>query len=286
MSKSLLPLSPGALAVSLAAHAAAFGGLLLLGSWLGDLSPRAGDAGSGALRVSLVELGLASGPEAREPMAGPVQSGSEAPPTPPRPEADVAAAASPEADVSAVRLAASASAAPRETSASAAEPEVAPSPASEATAPAPVAPAPALVAPERPVAPGRTSRLAASAAAEAPPAVGSGGVAAFAGGVPGRIGPDWPGPGEVDRAARPRWPIRPEYPPRARRSGQESTVVVEAWVDEGGAVAFASVLRSGGSDFDASAQRAVRRSAFRPARLRGEDVASRVALRIHFELYD
>ncbi len=102
----------------------------------------------------------------------------------------------------------------------------------------------------------------------------------------GAVLPDWPSPGEVDHAARPRWQIRPEYPARARRSGRESTVVVEAWVDEVGAVAFASVLRSGGEDFDESARRAVRRSSFQPARRAGQAVASRVALRIHFELYD
>jgi protein TonB len=90
----------------------------------------------------------------------------------------------------------------------------------------------------------------------------------------------------VDRAARPRWPIRPAYPDSARRRGQESTVVVEAWIDEIGEVAFSSVLRSGGNDFDESARRAVAHSAFHPARLAGRDVASRLALRIHFELYE
>jgi TonB family protein len=98
--------------------------------------------------------------------------------------------------------------------------------------------------------------------------------------------PDWPGPGEVDRAARPRWPIRPRYPTRARRAGEESTVVVEAWVNDGGKVAFSSVVESGGPDFDASALRAVLESPFSPARRAGRRVASRVALRIHFELYD
>ena len=58
----------------------------------------------------------------------------------------------------------------------------------------------------------------------------------------------------------------------------------EAWVDGGGAVAFSSVLESGGPDFDDSARTAVERSAFRPARLDGREVASRVSLRIHFRL--
>jgi len=98
--------------------------------------------------------------------------------------------------------------------------------------------------------------------------------------------PRWPGPGHVDRPARPRGRIRPHYPATARRRGDESLVVVEAWVDDGGGVAFSSVVRSGGRDFDDSALRAVRRASFRPARLRGRAVASRVALRIHFALRD
>ncbi len=96
----------------------------------------------------------------------------------------------------------------------------------------------------------------------------------------------WPGPGQVDRAARPRRPIRPAYPRRARRRGEESTVVIQAWVDERGDVSFASVVESGGSEFDESARFAVNRSHFEPALLAGESVASRVALRIHFDLYD
>ncbi len=107
-------------------------------------------------------------------------------------------------------------------------------------------------------------------------------------GAPGRsTGPSgWPGPGEVDRVARPRWPIRPDYPRRARREGRESRVIVEAWIDELGEVAHASVLESGGAEFDASARRAVRHSIFRPAQRAGRDIASRLALRIHFELRD
>lgn len=96
----------------------------------------------------------------------------------------------------------------------------------------------------------------------------------------------WPGAGQVDRAARPSRPIRPAYPTRARRRGEESTVVVQAWVDARGEVAFASVIESGGEEFDDSARFAVHRSRFEPALLRGESVASRVALRIHFDLYD
>ncbi len=103
--------------------------------------------------------------------------------------------------------------------------------------------------------------------------------------APGRSGrADWPGPGLVDRPASPRWPIRPDYPAAARRRGDQSTVIVEAWVDRAGKVAASTVLASGGELFDRSALRAVDRAAFRPASLRGEAVDSRVALRIHFAL--
>jgi TonB family protein len=63
-------------------------------------------------------------------------------------------------------------------------------------------------------------------------------------------------------------------------------VLVEAWIGERGDVAFASVRASGGPAFDAAATRAVREARFRPARLQGRDVASRLAVRIHFDLYD
>ncbi len=102
----------------------------------------------------------------------------------------------------------------------------------------------------------------------------------------GDVRPGWPGIGEVDRPARPRRPIRPHYPAVARRDGRESTVVVEAWVDDHGQVAFSSVLDSGGPEFDHAALDAIVRSTFRPARLEGRDVPSRVALRIHFALRD
>ncbi len=94
----------------------------------------------------------------------------------------------------------------------------------------------------------------------------------------------WPGPAEVDRPARPRWPIHPEYPAAARRRGEESTVLVEAWVDDVGQVAASAILASGGDLLDRSALDAVARAAFRPASLAGQAVPSRVALRIHFRL--
>jgi len=88
----------------------------------------------------------------------------------------------------------------------------------------------------------------------------------------------------VGTPARPRRLIQPEYPRSARQQGDESLVVVEAWIDDSGDVTSSSVLESGGADFDASALRAVERSSFEPARLGGRAVSSRVALRIHFSM--
>lgn len=189
-------------------------------------------------------------------------------------------------------------AAPRQVEASSSEATTsAPAPERHASAPGTQTPSPRLVAtsqaqlppPAKAAAPPapRPTVARPSPPAEAARAAGVPGTSSLASAARAPAGPPaWPGPGEVDRGARPRWPIRPDYPARARRLGEEARVIVEAWVDELGAVAFSSVLESGGVDFDRSAVRAVERSAFRPARRAGRDVASRVALRIHFQLYD
>lgn len=261
MTKSRLPVSTLWLVLSAAGHAGAFAGVLLLGGGYGEVAARPGDGGSGTLWVSLVREApprAAGGPlsAAERSAPAPLPASGPALPAPPR-SAPVARAAVP-----------------------------VPAALAQSVEPAPEAESPREMASAAPL-PGPATSAAPSATDPAPRlGPGASAAPARAAGSAGRAGPDWPGPGEVDRAARPRGPIRPVYPARARRSGEQATVVVEAWVDEAGAVAFASVLRSGGSDFDASAQRAVRRSAFRPARLDGRDVASRVALRIHFQLYD
>lgn len=115
-----------------------------------------------------------------------------------------------------------------------------------------------------------------------PPAVGA---APGTNGLGSGVG-SWPGPGDVDHAARPRRAIRPQYPGRSRRRGEESTVLIRAWVDERGEVFRAAVLESGGEAFDDSARYAVHHARFVPARDDGVDVASHVSLRIHFSLLD
>jgi protein TonB len=254
--------------LSLAGHVGVGLAVTLIGGSTGSPTARGGGGDAELVWVSLVEAPAGrdsaeqTAPTAPTPTTG---SGSRpSAPVMPRPApAAVAAAVESRADPVVARALASSETSPgRVDDARPSEP----TPVAVAAAPAARSDAP------------RAAAAVAERGAGATPGGGGGG--AF-----GAL-PDWPGPGGVDRAARPRWPIRPRYPARARRDGEESQVVVEAWIDEGGAVAFSSVLQSGGEAFDVSAVRAVEHSAFRPARLRGRDVASRLALRIHFQLYD
>jgi len=268
MGNARVPLSPAALAVSIGVHAAAVLGAAAFLGWSDDDTALAGRGSPGILWVSLIHEGASSrsdDPRARERPAAAAPSEPAPPAANRRPPA--------------------------------ARPLVTPPPRSFTPTRVAVVPTPSLSTPGL-----QTEERSRLSAAGSPPSVAERAAAAArlarvspvsaaphasaGSGERGGARPDWPGPDAVDRVARPRGPIRPDYPPRARRSGKQSTVVVEAWVDEAGAVAFASVVRSGGREFDESARRAVRRSAFRPARLAGEDVASRVSLRIHFQLYD
>jgi len=84
--------------------------------------------------------------------------------------------------------------------------------------------------------------------------------------------------------ARPASRIEPHYPDSARWRGDEGEVVVEAWIAASGRVERARVRRSAGPDFDEAALAAVREARFHPASRDGTPVASRVAMRLHFEL--
>ena len=90
--------------------------------------------------------------------------------------------------------------------------------------------------------------------------------------------------GRLDRLARPAAPIRPHYPARARQRGDEADVGVDVWVGAGGEVDRVAISRSAGAEFDAAAIAAVHRARFHPALRDGEQVPSRVALRLHFRL--
>ncbi|MFW6243971.1 MAG: energy transducer TonB [Desulfovibrionales bacterium] len=78
--------------------------------------------------------------------------------------------------------------------------------------------------------------------------------------------------------------VLPEYPPAARRTGKEGTVVLSLAIDARGVLTRATVLQSAGSDLDRAALRAVRASTFTPARRSGRAVASTATLPIRFEL--
>lgn len=92
------------------------------------------------------------------------------------------------------------------------------------------------------------------------------------------------GEGEVDAVAAPLAAIEPRYPSREQMLGREGIVVLEVLVEADGRVRDARVVQSGGTGFDGAAREAVVASQFRAARRAGEAVASRVKVRIHFEL--
>jgi protein TonB len=114
--------------------------------------------------------------------------------------------------------------------------------------------------------------------------LGSGSGPSGSGSGAGRGSGDATGAGTLSRVARPASKIRPRYPEAARERGDEAEVVVEAWVAASGRVARARVRSSAGSEFDEAALEAVHEARFYPAWRDGEPVASRVAMRLHFEL--
>jgi protein TonB len=92
------------------------------------------------------------------------------------------------------------------------------------------------------------------------------------------------GEGEVDAVAAPLAAIEARYPAPEQRLGREGVVVLDVLVEADGRVRDARVVKSGGDGFDDAAREAVVESPFRAARRAGEDVASRVKVRVHFEL--
>jgi protein TonB len=80
--------------------------------------------------------------------------------------------------------------------------------------------------------------------------------------------------------------VDPVYPEAARRAGLEGTVVLEASISETGRVTDVQVLRGLPLGLSESAQEAVRRWQYRPARGRSGPVPSRKTVRIVFTLGD
>jgi TonB family protein len=89
---------------------------------------------------------------------------------------------------------------------------------------------------------------------------------------------------EVDVPARPREPILPEYPRSLRDLGVEGSVEARVLVWADGTFGGGQVLASSHPAFTDAAREALHRATFAPAELRGEPVASRVTVVIHFEL--
>ncbi len=78
--------------------------------------------------------------------------------------------------------------------------------------------------------------------------------------------------------------VEPRYPESARRSGVEGTVLLDATIDETGAVRDLQVLRGLPLGLSEAAVEAVSRWKYRPARGRGVPVTSHKTIRIVFRL--
>jgi protein TonB len=96
------------------------------------------------------------------------------------------------------------------------------------------------------------------------------------------------GSGEgVDAMPAPRTAIKPLYPIGARRRGEAGQVVLDAHVAADGQTDQVTLLvPSGFTDLDAAAERAVKRTLFRPATRGNRPVEARVRITIVFRLTD
>lgn len=92
------------------------------------------------------------------------------------------------------------------------------------------------------------------------------------------------GEGEVDSVAAPLGAIAPRYPGREKMLGKQGTVVLDVTVDVGGRVRGIAIAKSAGAGFDAAARSAVEATPFRAAQRQGRAVASRVTVRVKFQL--
>jgi len=91
----------------------------------------------------------------------------------------------------------------------------------------------------------------------------------------------------VSAPARPAGDLYPQYPPLARRRGQEGTVVLRWEVLPGGSAGRATVVRSSGHTLlDEAAVAAVRAATFRPATSAGRAVAATMEMAFTFRLVD
>lgn len=78
--------------------------------------------------------------------------------------------------------------------------------------------------------------------------------------------------------------IDPEYPEAERASGRQANLVVEVVVDTRGRVLQASIVKSGGANFDQAALNAVKQSLFLPGYIGGQSVVVRFQIPFRFQL--
>jgi len=88
----------------------------------------------------------------------------------------------------------------------------------------------------------------------------------------------------VDAPARPRTPIRPDYPVLARSQGLEGDVTLRAHVRADGRVVGLELVEGDRDAFVDAAARAVRATSFEPGRVAGRPVSSTVTVRVRFRL--
>jgi len=79
--------------------------------------------------------------------------------------------------------------------------------------------------------------------------------------------------------------IEPVYPLGARRRGEEGTVLLEVRVDHRGRVLEVEVIESSGyPHLDRSAEKALERTRFSPAREKGQSIEATVTVKVRFQL--
>ena len=78
--------------------------------------------------------------------------------------------------------------------------------------------------------------------------------------------------------------VEPEYPVMMRLANREGTVVLEMEVDETGQLIGVRLLKSAGSEFDASAEAAIRASTYEPAMIGTTPVRAKVQVHVPFRL--
>jgi protein TonB len=98
-----------------------------------------------------------------------------------------------------------------------------------------------------------------------------------------------PGPPEptilrTNRLAKPIQSVRPVYPPLALKMGMQADVTLKIIVDAEGNVSRAEIVKSGGTEFDEEALKAVKQSRFEPAQKDGRAVADEFTYIYRFRL--